>query len=403
MTRRTWLLAALVAAVVVGVNVLFSGADAVDGPRSSSYATTPMGTAALAALLERDGRRVRRLRAPLEERRPPAEATVFVLDPVRLSGGEAAALARFVRDGGRLVAAGRGVERLAAEFRAGAPTAADDGPRALRVAAPGPETAGVREVRASGERAWTDAGGALPLLAAAGRTGAVALDASTPDGASAAAGTSTPAGASGRPMGTGGAPMGAGGAPMGTSGRLLLLADAGPLQNRALAEADNGAFALGLAGPRGKDVAFVESIHGYEEATGLAAIPGRWMLAVAGLALAALLFAFARGRRFGPPELAERELDPPRRAYVEALAASLARTKDRSRAAAPVRDAARAALARRSALGVDADAAQWRRAAERLGLPADEVTALTADGPGDLLATGRALARLGGDPDTRTP
>ena len=390
MTRRRWLLVALVVVLVVGVNVLFSGAEAVDGPRSSSYATTPTGTAALAALLERDGRRVRRLRAPLEERRPPADATVFVLDPVRLSGGEAAALARFVRDGGRLVAAGRGVERLAAELRAGAPTAAGEAPRALRVAAPAPETAGVREVRASGERAWTGAGGALPLLAADGRTGAVALDAGptsgrapTPDGAS------TPGGASRTPVGAG--------------GRLLLLADAGPLQNRALAEADNGALALGLAGPRGRDVAFVESIHGYKEATGLAAIPGRWALAVAGLALAALLFGFARGRRFGPPEWAERELDPPRRAYVEALAASLARTKDRSRAAAPVRDAARAALARRSGIRADADAAQWRRAAERLGLPDDEVAAVTADGPGDLLATGRALARLGGDPETRTP
>jgi len=363
-TRRAWLLAALAAAVVVGVNVLFSGADAVDGPRSSSYATTPTGTAALAALLDRDGRRVRRVRAPLEKRLPPADATAFVLDPVRLSGDEAAALARFVRDGGRLVAAGRGVERLAAELRAGAPTADGDAPRALRVAAPAPETAAVREVRAPGERAWSDAGGALPLLAADGRTGAVALD---------------------------------------RGGRLLLLADAGPLQNRALAEADNAALALGLAGPRGKDTAFIESIHGYEEATGLAAIPGRWVLTVSGLALAVVLFGFARGRRFGPPELAERELDPPRRAYVEALAASLARTQDRSRAAAPVRDAARATLARRSGLDADAGAAQWRRAAERLELPDDEISALTADGPPDLLATGRALARLDGDPTSRTP
>ncbi len=378
MTRRTWLLSALLVVVVVGVNVLFSGADAVDGPRSSSYATTLTGTAALAALLERDGRRVRRVRAPLEERLPPAGATAFVLDPVRLSGDEAAALARFVRDGGRLVAAGRGVERLAAELRAGAPTAGGDAPRALRVAAPAPETAGVREVRASEARAWSDAGGALPLLAADGRTGAVALDADPTSGR-------------------------APGAPARAGGRLLLLADAGPLQNRALAEADNAALALGLAGPRGQDVAFIESIHGYEEATGLAAIPGRWRVAVAGLALAVLLFGFARGRRFGPPERAERELDPPRRAYVEALAASLARTRDRSRAAAPVRDAARAALARRSGLDADADAARWRRAAERLELPDDEISALTADGPPDLLATGRALVRLSGNPTSRTP
>jgi len=368
--RRTWALVALVVALVVGVNVLFSGPDAVDGPRSSSYATTPTGTAALAALFERDGRRVRRVRAPLEERLPPADATAFVLDPVRLNGDEAATLGRFVRRGGRLVAAGRGVERLASELRAGAPTAEGDAPRTLRVAAPAPETAGVREVWGSGERAWLDAGRALPLLAADGRIGALALD----------AGRSPEAGA----------------------GRLLLLADAGPLQNRALAEADNAALALGLAGPPGTGVAFVESVHGYAEVTGVSAIPGRWVLAVAGLALAALLFGWARGRRFGPPELSHRELDPPRRAYVEALAASLARTKDRASAAAPVRSAARVALARRSGLGAEADTAQWRRAAEQLGLPGDEVAALTSDAAPDLLATGRALARLEPNPDPRT-
>lgn len=256
------------------------------------------------------------------------------------------------------------MERLAAELRAGAPAPTGDAPRKLRVAAPAPETTGVREVLASGERAWTDAGGGLPLLAADGRTGAVALDV-------------------GR-------------------GRLILLADAGPLQNRALAEADNAALALGLAGARGSDVWFVESVHGYEEATGLAAIPGRWVLAVAGLTLAALLFGVAQGRRFGPPERIRRELDPPRRAYVEALAASLARTQDRGSAVEPVRAAARAALGRRSGLGADADDERWRRAAERLGLAEDEVAALTSDAAPDLLATGRALARLGGTPERET-
>lgn len=71
MSPRTWALAALVVALIVGVNLLFSGSGGVDGPRSSSYATTPTGAAALAALLERDGRRVRRLRAGLERRLPP--------------------------------------------------------------------------------------------------------------------------------------------------------------------------------------------------------------------------------------------------------------------------------------------------------------------------------------------
>ena len=78
-------------------------------------------------------------------------------------------------------------------------------------------------------------------------------------------------------------------------------------------------------------------------ARGLAALPARFGWALIGLLLAALVFLFARGRRLGPPEPERRELPPPRRAYVDALAATMARGKAREQAVAPVREEARRA------------------------------------------------------------
>ena len=116
-------------------------------------------------------------------------------------------------------------------------------------------------------------------------------------------------------------------------GRIVLLADSSPLQNRLLGEADNAAFALALSG-RGP-LTFVESVHGYGPQRGLAALPARFGWALIGLLLAALVFMVARGRRLGPPERERRELPPPRRAYVDALAATMARGKEREEAVAP--------------------------------------------------------------------
>ena len=135
-------------------------------------------------------------------------------------------------------------------------------------------------------------------------------------------------------------------------GRIALLADSSPLQNRLLGEADNAALALALSG-RGP-LTFVESVHGYGPARGLAALPARFGWALIGLALAALVFMVARGRRLGPPEPERRDLPPPRRAYVDALAATMARGKEREEAVAPVRAEARRRLARRAGLGPQA-------------------------------------------------
>jgi hypothetical protein len=118
-------------------------------------------------------------------------------------------------------------------------------------------------------------------------------------------------------------------------GAAILVPDAEPLRNRSLAHGDHAAEAVTLAGPPARRVAFVESVHGYREETGLAALPGRVQTCLLLLGLAALAFLISRGRRLGPPEAQARALPPPRRAHVEALAAALSRTRDRDTLTTP--------------------------------------------------------------------
>jgi len=182
------------------------------------------------------------------------------------------------------------------------------------------------------------------------------------------------------------------------AGTVFALADPSPLQNRLLDRWDNAAFGLQLAGA-GRRVAFLESYHGYGRSSGLGALPLAWKLLLSGLALASIVYLFARGRRLGPPETTERELPPPRREYVDSLAGVLARTT-RDEAIAPVRRRAREALLRRAALAEDAGDEAVREAARRLGLGDDEANALLAPArtDADVLAVGRALAQIGQDP-----
>jgi hypothetical protein len=176
----------------------------------------------------------------------------------------------------------------------------------------------------------------------------------------------------------------------------VFLADASPLQNRLLGSADDAAFGLALADPRNRPVEFLESYHGYGTGTGLSALPLSWKVLLSGLGLAALVYAVARGRRFGPPEPEGRTLAPPRREYVDSLAAVVARSKRRNAAVGPVRRAARDAVLRRSSLppGVTDDG--FRIAAKRLGLADPDAEALLrpADTDADVVALGRAAARI---------
>ena len=325
------------------------------GKDGSAYATQPQGAAGYAELLRRAGHRVSYLRSPLEEARLDASGTLVVLD-ADLDGSERDALADFVRAGGRLVAAGKDA---GAGIVPRAPRWIRAGPRIARPLLPVAEASAVRSVSAAGAAGFQPLRGALPVLGERpGRPALLAVAAR------------------------------AGG------GRALLLADSAPLSNALLGRADNAALGLALAGPPPRTVTFVESVHGFGEQTGLAALPLRWKVGLTIAVLAALVLLLSRARRLGPPEETGGAPSPARREHVEALALGLRRAPEPAAALAPVRDAARAQVVRRAALAPDAPDAAVRDAALKLGFEEDEAAALTGErGCDDVLALGRALAR----------
>lgn len=335
--------------VAFAVSKLRPEPSGVDG---SAYATQPRGAAAFAELLIRNGHRVSYLRDRLDDARLDPSATLVVLD-ARLDRRERTALARFVRDGGRLVAGGRDAGRGVVPD---APRWVPDGPRVARPSSPVPETEAVRSAASSGAGGFARLGMARSALGSEPSLLAIASP--------------------GR-------------------GRALLLADASPLQNRLLARADNAILALGLAGPAGKPVTFVESVHGFGQSTGLAALPERWRFALIVAVLAALLWLASRARRLGPAELHGDDPLPARREHVEALALALLRAREPDVALAPLRAAARAQVIGRAALSAQATDADVREAASRLGFEEDETAALLGEraNDDDVLALGRAHAR----------
>jgi hypothetical protein len=319
------------ALVAVNVAVAFVGqlsGGAPGGPAGSSYATRDTGVAAYADLLREAGHDVRALRSPPADEPPPSDDTLILVDAAGVTASDAGALRRFVESGGRLVVAGD-PGRWLADVVQDAPAWSSDGSSSAAAIAPVPETAGVERIGGAGTGRYEGGGRALPVVS--GARGPVVTV---------------------QPVG---------------DGRVVLVADSSTLTNAYLATADNAALGLGLAGPGKRPVAFAESYHGAAGASGLAAIPDRWLaaFAIGAAALAALMVV--RGRRFGPPEPDERELAPPRTAYVDALGALLARGRDRAAAGSALRS----------------------RAAERRGT-ADVAAAVATDG--ELVAAGRAVA-----------
>lgn len=280
---------AALAVFVVVLELVERASPSPQGPRSSSYATAPHGLAAYASVLARAGHPVRRLRTPVADERPPLDATLIVLEPDVMEPEEARAIGEWVRAGGRLVAGGRGGAGWLEEVLPDVPQWRGDGPRERTPLVPVAETAGVERVRAFEGGAWQQPGSNLPVLGPPDAPLAVTARAG--------------------------------------EGSVALLADASPLHNRGLAEADNAAFGLALAGGAEKPVAFLETVHGYGVSRGFGGLPERVKWTLIGLGLTALVAVWAAGRRFGPVEEPAEPPPPARVEYVDALAAALVRTK----------------------------------------------------------------------------
>ena len=356
-TPRWVLVAGAVLAVAAVASMVPPRGSGTDSP-SSSYSTGPTGSGAYAELLRRFDHPVDRIRGDLDRARLAPRSTLVILD-AELTGAETERVGRFVRAGGRLVAsagAGQWLEEVVGDD----PPRFDDAPVTAAIPAGDvPEGAGIGLVRLGGQGSFGRPGSLQPLLAEQDGVALVAL-----------------AGDVG-------------------AGRVVALADPTPLQNRLLGVADNAGFGLSAAGPAGTPVAFAEGPHGYGSGEGLAALPRRWRVALAGIGLSAVVWLVARSRRLGPPEDEARPLGPRRRTYVDALAGTLGRTGHPAEAAEPVRLRARSLLAGRAGLPPDAPDDAVRAAAVRLGLPPDEAEALVrVQGEAGVLAVGRALARL---------
>lgn len=299
------LVAGAAVALALGAAAIDAVAPGPGGPAGSSYATAPGGVSAYGSLLARSGHRVSRLRVmPANARLDPA-TTLVVLDPAVLGAADVGALRRFVAAGGSLVAGGQDPAGWLAKLLPDPPAWSTTGTLVDVPLLAVPETSGISEVRSAGAGSWSDPQASLPVL---GAPGSSLLTVTT---------------------------LGA--------GTIDLLADSSPLQNRLLAEADDAALGLALAGGAGRPVVFEEAIHGYGGGNGLAALPMRWKWALIGLALAALTGVAARIRRLAPPDPQATPVLPPRREHVDALAAALARTGPSGEAAAEA--AARLGLA----------------------------------------------------------
>ncbi len=274
---------------------VFDGAwgNSPGGPASSASGTGDDGLAAYADLLADNGHQVSRFGRTLRPGDLATGETAVVARVETLERADVEALAGLLASGGRVVVAGEGgaelIEVLAGvrpQWERGEPV--DD----LAVWLPGPDTGAARELSGDEGGRWRGSG---PWALLAGAPGPVE------DG--------------------GGAILLA--LDVGR-GRIVALADVGPLRNDRLGWADDAALGLAIVGGPEGAVAFVEG-GGPTGATGLAAVPWAWRWAAAGGAFALLVGLWAAGARFGPPEPDRRELRPARAEHVEAVAAEMER------------------------------------------------------------------------------
>ncbi len=318
--------------------------------RGSARSTATNGVKAFRLLLDRYNVSTTdlagSLRSAVSRSRVPLDATLLILDSPFPTNADRRAAADFARRGGRVIVAGSGARDWIDTRRPGI-THSDV--RTSRIQYPRKY-----RIQTSGTTRWSTRRG--PELVVARRLGA---------------------------------------------GRMLLVADSSIFHNQLLAKRDNAAVALALVDNTNR-VAFAEGLHGLSGATGWAAIPGGWKIAIIGTALALLLAATARGRRIGPAEHEGRALDPPRRASADALAAALGRARRADAALGNLRTITRQRViavgvdaASVDAITADATDATVHAAALAAGYSASEAAALV--GPltekQSVISLGRAFAR----------
>jgi hypothetical protein len=368
--------AVLVAGGLIKVTSLLTEGSSPEGPDSSSFSPTSNGLAALSELLTRNGGHVVQLTSSLAGAAFPANSTVVVAGPTSWQSTDSTALARVLDSGGNVVVAGQPPSGLltvllgvsAPEWSANEVTNAEP-------VGSNPLVFGVSQVDSTGPGSWSTAGGTTPLLASTGTGSTTYLAVYAHVGV----------------------------------GTLVLLSSPAPLQNRLLGQVDNAAFALDITGATGaagttagRPVIFDEYDHGYGRAGGgIGGLPGSWKAALL-LALAAVLvWMLSAARRFGPPEKAERELPPPRVAYVDAIATlfSTAKSESVASAAENLQVRARTTLCRRAGVSTNASDDEIARAAASAGLSGELVRTVlsTPRSADELVAVGRASAQLAQD------
>ena len=345
---------------IIALNVAAKGLDhAVGGNEPSGVAGSSYGTqstvlAAAASLFADYGHPVTRQRGSLASATLDPHNTMFVIEPQTLTEDDEATLVEFVSRGGRLVIGGS--EPFYLHGLRDHPPVWD--PSGLKTYAEIEPILGAREVETAGDGVWTDPGSGTVFA----HTGDAALLTEERVGL----------------------------------GEIFFLADASPLENDYLGRTDDAAFALGLAGDASRTVSFAEGTHGFGEARGLSAIPTPWKVALGILAAAAVVLAWSRSRRFGPPDRPARDLPPPRAEYVRALAVTLERTRDPATALAPLQQWARLHIARRAHLPSDATPEEIDRAAIMLGFSEVERASIWYPPTDDntALALGQLVSRL---------
>jgi hypothetical protein len=353
---ETAVFAFLAVIVIAFLFVEFGRRQTGSGPDGSAFVTDRNGTAALAELVDRLGLEVIPYTAPFGPLDP--DGTVMILDPmsgVEYDRTEIEALSDFVEGGGRLVVSGRPHPGLS--------------PTLL------PDDLDIGYLADSSSEIVTPLRGVGGVISTEG-VRSVELDESV-----VLAGDPPVAIAFSRGAGT-----------------VVYLSDGTILHNERIR--DNAAWVVSVLaeGP----VRFDEVRHGYaaqpasESPTGLLAALPTGVRAAALLLVPVLVVGLVvYGRRFGPPEHTERDLAPPRRELVDAVAGLLSRTDDPIVAAAPLTARLRATVARQAGLPPGSSTGDLVAAATGLGVdPTSLSAALDPTGEDDQLAGQNILAHL---------